>query len=241
MILEYADQKIDLFGGMNPTHIGLLLSGGLDSTSLFYLICKHFPDVQITPIIGIDAYAQFDTVCAKDSIEWMKQKFPNHRILETQSFNINHLDPYWLKIANDMHSKGSKERVMSRIPEGTSKNLQMRKANREMFDKIKFEYLVTGTTANPPDFVMKERGFFHLAEPSRNEPHNRDNLIGGVLYTPYININKKFIAEIYRQNDLMKDLYPFTSSCVGMPDETDNGSHECGKCFWCKEKEWGFE
>jgi 7-cyano-7-deazaguanine synthase in queuosine biosynthesis len=40
---------------------------------------------------------------------------------------------------------------------------------------------------------------------------------------------------------LMDELYPYTSSCVGMPDETEYGTVACGTCFWCHEKKWGFE
>ena len=97
-----------------------------------------------------------------------------------------------------------------------------------------------GTTANPPDDYMKKHGFYDKAEPIRNEPHNRKTFVRG-LYTPYINVNKRFVAGVYKDNDLMDELYPYTSSCVGMPNETDYGTVACGTCFWCHEKKWGFE
>ena len=81
MLLRYGDQEIDLFGEIEPDHIVLSLSGGLDSTSLLYLICKFFPHIKITPAIAIDAYAKFDALCANDTIAWMNTVFPNHNIL----------------------------------------------------------------------------------------------------------------------------------------------------------------
>ena len=55
------------------------------------------------------------------------------------------------------------------------------------------------------------------------------------IFTPFININKKTIAELYKQEDL-EEIYPITRSC-----ESLNLKHgHCGKCWWCKEREWAF-
>ena len=237
MLLRYGDQEIDLFGEIQPEHTILSLSGGLDSTSLLYLICKFFPHIKITPAIAIDAYAKFDALCANDTIAWMKTEFPNHNILETQSFNFDHTDPYWLKKAEQL-PLDRQERGLT--IEGTSKNLQMAEGFRNISTNVKCNFFTTGTTANPPDEVMKKRGFFDLAEPNRNEPRNKKPL-NGSFYQPYINVDKRFVAGIYREHELMESLFPYTSSCVGMPNETDYGQKECGKCFWCQEKQWGFE
>ena len=236
MILSYDNQTIELFRFV-PKHIGLSLSGGLDSASLFYLICKYFPQVKITPIIAIDAYARFDALCAFDIIDFMDETFLNHNIQETQSFHFDHTDPEWQKKAQQLHDSGSTIQNVALTVSGTSKNLQMAKGFADIKNRIQYDYNVFGVTANPPDQVMRDRNFFDIAEPSRNEPHNRPY---DQSY-PYRNINKRFIAAIYKTEGLMETLYPITSSCVGMPDETDYGQKECGVCFWCKEKEWGFE
>lgn len=241
MRITHANQTIEFFTDSSlpsiPKHIGLSVSGGLDSASLLFLICKHYPQIKVSPMIGIDAYAKFDALCAFDIIEWMKDRFPNHNILDTQSFTFDHWDPYWIEKAQDLHDRGVATALQA---EGTSKNLQMRDGLQTIKDEIKYEWHVTGTTANPPDDYMKKHGFYHKAEHVRDEPHNRKTFVRG-LYTPYINVNKKFVAGVYKDNDLMDELYPYTSSCVGMPDTTDYGTVACGTCFWCHEKKWGFE
>jgi hypothetical protein len=236
MILRYGNQEIDLFGDIQPDRIVLSLSGGLDSTSLFYLISKFFPDVSIIPATAIDAYAKFDAVCAFDTVKWMQKTFPQNDISDVYSFEFDHTDPYWLKKADSLSDSATEK---SLTQEGTSKNLQMTEGFQRIFKQVNCNFFVTATTANPPDAVMKQRGFFDIAEPSRNEPRNRPNLRGN-LYQPYINVDKKFVAGVYKQHILMEELYPFTSSCVGMPEETDYGQKECGQCFWCQEKKWGF-
>ena len=55
------------------------------------------------------------------------------------------------------------------------------------------------------------------------------------IITPFININKKAIAEIYKQEDL-EEIYPMTRSCESL---TLREGH-CGKCWWCKERLWAF-
>jgi 7-cyano-7-deazaguanine synthase in queuosine biosynthesis len=241
MKITHANQTIEFFTDPSlpsiPKHIALSISGGLDSASLLFLICKHYPQIKVSPIIGIDAYAKFDALCAFDIIECMKDRFPNHNILDNQSFTFDHRDPYWMEKANDLHNK---DMATALAPEGTSKNIQMSEAIARIRAEIKYEWIVMGTTANPPDDYMKKHGFYDKAEHVRNEPHNRKTFVGN-LYTPYINVNKRFVAGVYKENDLMDELYPYTSSCVGSPKQTEYGTVACGTCFWCHERKWGFE
>jgi len=55
------------------------------------------------------------------------------------------------------------------------------------------------------------------------------------VIVPFININKKVVAELYKQEDL-EEIYPMTRSCESL---TLREGH-CGKCWWCKEREWAF-
>ena len=38
----------------------------------------------------------------------------------------------------------------------------------------------------------------------------------------------------------MKTLFPYTASCTGDAETTNNFTMPCGKCFWCYEKKWAF-
>ena len=113
-----------------------------------------------------------------------------------------------------------------------------------LFD-VPHEYLKNKTisciffaiTANPPaDVVFAAQG---------SEQSNRDPLTikkeieyDGFLYQPFVNKDKKTIADIYRQLNLMETLFPVTRSCeqIGKLEYYDH----CGKCWWCEERQWGF-
>ena len=92
-------------------------------------------------------------------------------------------------------------------------------------------------TANPPaDVVFAAQG---------SEQSNRDPLTikkeieyDGFLYQPFVNKDKKTIADIYKQLNLMETLFPVTRSCeqIGKLEYYDH----CGKCWWCEERQWGF-
>lgn len=245
MKISFANQTIDLLPTemAEPDTIALSLSGGLDSASLLYLLCLYFPDVRVLPITGIDAHAQFDALCSYDIINFMHEYFPNNNMLQQEVYTFDHQDPKYMDLALQMHADPTQKNNpdLALQPAGTSKNIQTTKGIQGIMHRYpEISWLLTATTANPPNRLMKERGFFDKAEYKRNEPHNR-NTIRGRLHVPYINVNKKFVAGIYKHYQLMNDLYPITNSCVGVPAVTNYGTEECGNCFWCHEKKWGFE
>jgi 7-cyano-7-deazaguanine synthase in queuosine biosynthesis len=92
-----------------------------------------------------------------------------------------------------------------------------------------------GVTANPPSDVV-------FASPSTEE---RDPTViknevdyNGFLRRPFVNKDKKTIADIYKQLNLMETLFPVTRSCeqIGKLEYYDH----CGQCWWCEERQWGF-
>ncbi len=245
MNITFANQTIDLIPEQmgSPRTIALMLSGGLDSASLMYLLCLHFPQIKIVPITGIDAHARFDALCAYDVINFMHEYFPQNNILNHEVFSFDHQDPEYMELALKMHADPAQKNNsdLALQPAGTSKNIQTRLGVQSIWSKCKeLEWTVMATTANPPNQLMKARGFFDKAEYKRNEPHNRTN-IRSTLHVPFINADKKFVAGIYKHYNLMDTLYPITNSCVGVASVTNYGTVDCGECFWCHEKKWGFE
>jgi 7-cyano-7-deazaguanine synthase in queuosine biosynthesis len=55
------------------------------------------------------------------------------------------------------------------------------------------------------------------------------------LYTPFINVNKKKLAKIYASLGI-QDLYSKTRSCESLTLTTGH----CSTCWWCKERIWAF-
>jgi hypothetical protein len=238
MKLTYNNKTIDFFEPQ-PEKILLSISGGLDSAVLFYLTSKYLPEMYVVPVIGVDHYARWDAMCANENIQFIKERFPNANVGETREYHFNHEDPYWM----DKATKEFEYHTVKTIP-GLSKALQMRHNIIKIRQETGIDVLVSGTTANPPREEMQRLHFDHLAEPHRDVDVKKSVWTPGPYgshYTPFANVDKRFIASIYKEEGLLEDLYPYTSSCVGMPWETDFGQHECGQCFWCYEKKWGFE
>jgi len=100
-------------------------------------------------------------------------------------------------------------------------------------DNYKICFGITSFPKEPIDF-----GFPKL---SKNDPRTDSStnknvwLADGQVYAPYINYDKKDIARMYKDNNLM-DLFKLTSSC----ETTENLDHHCGRCWWCKERYWAF-
>lgn len=245
MNLTYGNQSIDLFDKKKPKQVLLSLSGGLDSASLFYLICKYMPDIKVIPFTGRDVTAPFDYECARDVLQFMKETFPSANIADHEVFTFDIMDPEWRQLAED---KWEEEMVVmpdgSKVPRctglsGLVKILMIRHNHGLLLKKYPNTYIITGMTGNPPVEEQKKYGFYDVAERRRDDKNQ--NPWKTLIYQPYINVDKKFVAGVYKEENLMDTLYPFTSSCVGFPNETNYYTEPCGVCFWCKEKQWAFE
>lgn len=91
----------------------------------------------------------------------------------------------------------------------------------------------SGLTANPPeDKVPKNE------ESILRNPLEKRNIINGNKITPFTNINKKKIANLYVELGIMDSLFPLTRSCE-VKNRINYLGH-CGECWWCKERKWGF-
>lgn len=107
--------------------------------------------------------------------------------------------------------------------------------------------LYTGVTANPPSDVMDT----FSVSPSQEDINARDPTITRDVYNykyksyfPFWNIDKKRIAQLYTEADILP-LFNLTSSCEwihGFPHRPDINPQvdHCGKCWWCQERMWAF-
>ena len=58
------------------------------------------------------------------------------------------------------------------------------------------------------------------------------------LYTPFANLDKTHISQLYREHNLIDKLLPLTRSCEsGADQEFYLGEQHCGKCLFCVERE----
>lgn len=99
--------------------------------------------------------------------------------------------------------------------------------------------LYTGVTANPP-YNVTEKFIDENTENSERDPTITRPTVhqNGKFHTPFTNLNKQDIANLYDTYNLRDVLFPITRSCESIGD-TSNKKH-CGKCWWCEERVWGF-
>lgn len=242
MKICYNNTNVEMFSRGIPNKIMLSLSGGLDSAALSYIICKYFPQIQIVFYTGKDKHAPFDFYSAEMIIQWMKERFPDHNIIAHEWFEFDVHDIEWRKTAEECWEAekvlvdGKRIERCSTIS-GLAKILMIRKFTRNIYDKHKPNLICTGMTSNPPIEEMKKHGFYDVREKRRDHGKVRQY---GQTYQPFINVDKRFVCGIYKQDNIM-DLYELTSSCVGSAEGTNYFTEPCGKCFWCCEKKWAFD
>lgn len=103
----------------------------------------------------------------------------------------------------------------------------------------KVNWLYTGITASPPKHVSDTfAGPENNTEQQFRDPSIQQNIFNFHHIRPFYNIDKRKIREMYDQLGLLETLFPFTRSCEHVSG-TEYYDH-CGKCWWCKEREWGF-
>ena len=241
MELTYGGQTVDLFDKYVPNQVILALSGGLDSASLLYLICTHFPDIEVIPYTGLDIHAPMDNACANEILDWMKEKFPNQKFQPKEEFSFDVYDPVLRERCKrewerEMIIVDGKKVARAFNITGLAKILAKRDAELAIRKKYPNATVMTGMTANPPVDEQHTHGFYDMAE-RRRDGRNQNPWKG--TYQPYINVDKKFVAGIYQEHNLW-DLYDMTGSCVGLAENTDFFTRECHQCFWCHEKKWAF-
>tara|TARA_B100001057_G_scaffold385061_2_gene391704 strand:+ start:10567 stop:12855 length:2289 start_codon:yes stop_codon:yes gene_type:complete len=249
MKITHGDQTIDLFPNEIPEVCPISLSGGLDSASLMYLVSTHFPDIQLIPYTCLDLNAPKDADAAKEIVEWMQKKFPKNNIpdIEIYPFNDKNEDYVTFEqcdatIEKYPQFKGMRRRQVSKI-------IQVDQISWQMMKRFPGCIRLDGMTRNPPKEEMEAGNFWHKAERRRDKeaeyiepwrPNKKHPALS--IYQPYCNVDKKFVAGVYIENDLMDDLFPMTRSCVGTsPKLTKDFTVECKECFWCEEKAWAFD
>lgn len=243
MKLTYDNQTIDFFSFERlPNRVLLALSGGLDSASLMYLICNHFPQIEIVPWHGNNVNTPRDLSCAINVVNWMKEQFPEVNIHDLVVRDFDDQDESVYPIVRNIIDGGD-EAYVGLDEEQAAKVYLCDIIRNDLLTEYDVKYSTTAQTSNPPIIEMsKHRLFLEKSEIRRNkvpgQPHWH---IIGRIYQPFVNVDKKFVADIYRQHNLMYTLFPLTNSCVGDTIRTNNFTKECMKCFWCFEKRWAFE
>lgn len=102
------------------------------------------------------------------------------------------------------------------------------------------DVIVTATTSVPS---LDERNEFKTKINDSNflqrrNPDIKKNLYSNdrKFFSPFINLTKKDIFNIYKDLNLLDSLFSVTFSC----ESDDNVMSHCEKCWWCEERYWAF-
>lgn len=244
MILEAAGQTVDFFGFDHSMHdnVFIAFSGGTDSALLLYLICTHLSDKKIYCHTGTDTSKDpFVKEYAEDIMIWMRKRFPHCNITHDQ-YDFNSRELRYYQQARKEIDEAEDKSIFSAVG-GHAKVV----AQREHTNPLRKKYGITmschGITANPPVEVQKKLGFEHVAESRRNQWYNPivPSPSGKkVHHKPFVNVDKRWVAGMYKKLDLMEELFPMTMSCIGDNEDSKYYTEPCRKCFWCYEKKWSF-
>lgn len=112
----------------------------------------------------------------------------------------------------------------------TNKIKRIRQIESDLL-KTLLDFIISGTTQYPRD------GFNMPGGPDDNRKGVFPELWEEKIYTPFANKDKKELAELYKQYNLLETLFPLTRSCIAV---TNNFESHCGECWWCKERMWAF-
>ena len=252
---EQALKDIEFDDDFLPKQVVVSLSGGADSASATYLTLKHFPQIEIFPFMCNDVNAPKDADAAREITEYLQKKFPNGKLndITIKDFNDREAGGWWPKAKDSMLENQELYGNMSIT--AVAKILQLDKLIPDFMGQFKGPIRLDGMTANPPkeirlqfakyakerfpEISYSQRELERIQGETRRDNKDKPNITYNV-YQPWLNVNKRFVAGIYKEDGLMKELFPMTRSCVGGGNETRDFTAWCWKCFWCYEKAWAF-
>lgn len=187
--------------------VGIYMSGGADSALLLYILMKNSTK-KIHIFTCASRVKQFGSVKSSQNVV--------KKCLElTGNLNISH----------HLHFVESQNDHVLFAP------------YREFIDKGIVNLIYHGVTANPSNEELSTFSDGTNTPFFRNPEHTRLTYrVGSNLYTPFTNFNKQKICEMYKELDLLDNLFPLTRSCESL----DLSEGHCGHCWWCQEREWGF-
>lgn len=199
--------------------LGIWCSGGADSSMLLYLLAKTIKDEELDIMLqplSVRRGRPWNPVYAGNVIDF---------IIDDLNFkNMKPHEIYYPDI-NDEYQREDKE---------------FRERDMKNFNSNFFDIMYSGITTNPPE---NDKTISKNKERSRDESSERPlvNKSRMAYYiNPFFRINKKHVAQLYKQYEVIDTLFPITRSCEGFDVDTGNYTYHCGKCWWCEERLWAF-
>lgn len=230
----------------NWKRIGVRVSGGADSSILYYAICNHFkdkPDVEIYPLTMDTQYKWWYSTGAKVVIDrvteltgrapadWFVHYYPHF----TNKFEVQKYEDG----INEMQRLAVIKYNLDAVYIGLTKNppIDEMKAYfiknehgldvEELMDYIDSRATSRDTQEDPESMTV------HY-----NSDHDTEVTVRQII--PFANADKSAVKQLYDHYNMIEDLYSITYSCEKVPDTKTKPLVHCGHCFFCLERWWGF-
>lgn len=227
-------QSIDFEIPEKYRKIGVNCSGGADSSILVYMVAAYLKENNRTnTTINVMS-------CANDN----KNRWNVRRAAEIINYTIDKLK--WNQF--DIHYSYYRDFQDAKY---------FHEIETDLFNDDRIDLVVSGLTANPKSQALVENSVGKIIDLSQDalDVRNSQNSEQWYLnneyhfYTPFINVDKRFIAHMYDIYDV-NDMIHLTRSCEATPQPPGHTHtvdydpaferHPCGKCWWCLEKKWAF-
>lgn len=227
--------------------IGIRLSGGIDSAVLCYIVLKYFPHVKIIPITFINKLRPNAINSVNNVLKILKDLNPNNQLLEQE---IGYFDTTGYVVKK---IRGTTDKI-------NPKDIFQKQFIKDLFKKYQgnLNLILSGETLNPP---MEDQILLGLAgEFPADRNRGRWQLLEKYIadgtekfeYRPFRNSNKKQVAEVCKELNLMETLFPFTETCETETEKykkyenrkvieyVNPGVEPCQCCWPCGEKYWAY-
>lgn len=217
MRFENSQDTIEINIPPDIKSVGIKLSGGADSAIVCYMLAKHV--VEERPDVSI--YAITSNAEGKEyQVEFAKRVMAKVSELTGVMFAGHFTN-------------------LARTDNSENYTVDQNQLINSIYDKNLIEMHFAGITANPTAEEAPELYVDLDAMPSddRSKQETKRPYQNGRSYRPLINTDKRGVAELYRNLGVIDSLFPVTRSCEAY---TSNFSKHCGKCWFCKERYWGF-
>ena len=218
MIIENKYGKVE-FDWKDYKRVMLSFSGGSDSTLLLWLslnLLETKKDTILQVFTGVTPYkGKFKQFTSQENFDLMREEFSN-----------------------------LKDRVPDRMIMYNMTQKELGDEQVRLLKKGSFDVYIYALTANPPYKIMEKHNLLHKRVVERDPDKIKDSWYENtpiVQYEPFINVDKRFIAQCYEDFDLWK-FYNNTISCERLRETPDMKFSEepCGHCWWCREKMMAF-
>lgn len=214
----------------NCKRIGVSLSGGADSALLAYLILKETDaDIYFTTQIRMWKTRPWQRYIAQDVVQWFREHFSN-RIEHLEGFIPPEMEEPNTTFITDEYGK---------LKPGN--RIILRAHNEWVAHTYKLDAWYAAVTKNPEDVPGGPAERYDGVLPLHTKHMGID------IYHPFVHTTKDWIINQYNKENIL-DLLNMTRSCEGEFEKLDYISYTpgqivptCGKCFWCREREWAIE